>query len=378
MSRTDVQAAPEARPATTPMPGRSFRPRTIVAGILVVALVSGAVAAAVTSAILATQSRTNSQELHLGSRVSITEDSAILQIAGKALPAVASVITDEGGQTYGSGFLVTTDGYIVTGVAVVADSATLSVLIPGEGKRRDARMVDYDCQTGIAVLKVDQVSGLPTLAFGDSSQLKVGQTLVALGGPYGGRTVGASRGIVGALHRTTLVTQSGLRSPVAYPDTLLTDAAVGDGDAGGPLLNVSGQVVGVMLPAAAGQGAAAAVSSNDVQNEVEQIVQAGKLVVPGLGVKVRDLGPEDAAVRGTVAGALVTAVEPGSPAEAAGLKLGDVITQLDDNPVDAAHPLAQVLRSHYRPAQRTAVSYTRGSQSSQVPVTLTGGHPACS
>lgn len=356
---------------------RTYRPRTIVAWVLVVALVSGAVAAGVTTAILRAQSRTNSQEINLGSHVSVTEDSATLQVAGRALPAVVSVITDEAGQGYGSGFLVTTDGYLVTGVGVVSDSAMLSVLLPGDGKRRDARVVDSDCETGIAVLKVDQVGGLPTLTFGDSSQLKVGQTVVALGGPYGAQTVAATKGIVGSLHRTTVVTQPGLRPAVSYPDTILTDAATAGGDTGGPLLNVAGQVVGMTLAGFSGQTTALAVSSNDIQAEVQQIVQSGQLVVPSLGLTVTDLSPEDAAIRSIVAGALITAIDPGSPAEAAGLKAGDVITQLDDNKVDAAHPLAQVLRAHYRPTQRAAVSYTRGSSSSQLQVTLAGAHPSC-
>jgi putative serine protease PepD len=344
---------------------------------LVVALVSGAVAAGVTLGILKSQSRTNSQELNLGSRVSLTEDSATLQVAGRALPAVVSVVTDEAGQGYGSGFLLTTDGYLVTSIGVVADSAMLSVLLPGDGRRRDARMVDYDCETGIAVLKVDQVSGLPTLTFGDSSQLKVGQAVIALGGPYGAQTVAASRGIVGSLHRTTALSPSLVGAPAGYPDTILTDAATAAGDSGGPLLNVAGQVVGVTLPPGSGQVTTVAISSNDIQTEIEQIVQSGQVVVATLGALVRDLSPEDAAIRTLVAGGLVTSVQPGSPAEAAGLKPGDIITQLDDNKVDAAHPLAQVLRAHYRPSQRAAVSYNRGAGSSQVQVTLGGAHPAC-
>lgn len=362
-------------PPSAPGP-RLSRPFALVALILVCALVSGAVAAGVTVGVLHFQSRTNSREVNLGSRVSLTEDSATQQVAARALPAVVSIVTDEHGDSYGSGFLVTTDGYLVTNVAVVAGSSALTVLIPNEGRRRDARLVDFDCETGVAVLKIDQVSNLPTLSFGDSSQLKIGQALVALGGPFGsGRQ--EVRGIVSALHRSVAATAVA-RAPAYYADTVQTDADITAAGSGGPVLNVGGQVVGIGFASPGGSGSPAfALSSNSVQPVVEQIVQTGQLVVADLGVATLDLSPEDAAVRGLPVGSLVLRVAPGSPAEQAGIRAGDVITQIDDNRLDAAHPLSQVLRQHYRSSQRAVVSTARGGSSSQVQVTLGGGHPAC-
>ena len=342
--------------------------------VLVAALVSGAVAAGVTYGVLRMQSRTNPQELNLGSRVQLTEDSATGQVAARALPAVVTVVTDERGQSYGSGFLVTTDGFVATSVAVVASSATLTVLVPGEARRRDARVVDYDCAIGVAVLKVDGVSNLPTLGMGDSSLLKVGQTVVALGGPFGGSL--AARGIVAALHRSQPVAGTLPRGPDSYSDTIQTDARLDSANSGGPLLNVAGQVVGMDVAAGTGQ-TGFALSSNSIQPVVEQIVQSGQLQVADMGVEVTDLAPEEAALRGVPVGSLVVTVQPGSPAEAAGLKAGDVITQVDDNRLDAAHPLLQLLRAHYKPAQRAVVSYTRSGSSTQVEMTLRGGRPVC-
>ncbi len=358
---------------------RSFAPGALVASTLVAAIVGGAVAAGVTLGVLRLQARTNPQEVNLGSRVTVTEDSAAQQVAGKALPAVVSVVTDENGRSFGSGFLITSDGYIVTNVGVVANSGTLTVVLAGDTRRRDARIVDFDCETGMAVLKVEQVSGLPTLLFGDSAQLKVGQTVVALGGPFGNGSVFA-KGAVSALHRTQSVGGSVPRGSGFYSDAIETDAAIDSGSSGGPLVNLGGQVVGLAVApgasAAAGSGGFA-ISSNSVQAEVEQVVTTGQLVVAGLGVESTDLSQEDAAIRGLPAGSLVTAVASGSPAEASGLKVGDVVTQLDDNKVDAAHPLDQVLRVHYRPAQRPTLTYVRGGNTNQVEVTLQGGHPQC-
>jgi S1-C subfamily serine protease len=365
-------AGPESR-STAAGPERSGR--AILAIVLVAALVGGAVAAGVTYGVLRLQSRTNPQDLNLGSRVQLTEDSATDQVTAKALPAVVTVVTDERGQSYGSGFLVTTDGFVATSVAVVASSATLSVLLPGEGKRRDARIVDYDCAIGVAVLKVDGLSNLPTLSFADSSQLKVGQLVVALGGPYGDDV--ASRGIVAAVHRTETVAGTLPRGPNFYSDTIQTDARIGSANSGGPLLNVGGQVVGMDVAAGSTGESTFALSSNSVQPVVQQIVQSGQLQVADMGVETADLSPEDAAVRGVPVGSLVLTVAAGSPAEAAGIKAGDVITQVDDNKVDAAHPLVQLLRAHYKPSQRTVVSYSRGGSSSQVELTVRGERPVC-
>ncbi len=353
----------------------------LVALILAVAIVSGGVAAGVTLVILRQQSRTNPPSLDLGSRVTISEDSAVQRAAAAALPAVVSVVTGEtaGGEVthFGSGFLVTSDGFLVTNVSVVTGASQLTVLFLNNLKRYDARLVDFDCETGVAVLKVDQVTGLPTLAFGDASALKLGQTVIAVGGPLSSQA-SVTRGIVASLHRTQEVGDPLQGRTVEVSDTIQTDAAIGPANAGGPLLNVGGQVVGLTIAArSAGQEVGFAVSTAGLQPEVEQMVQTGQLVVASLGLQTSDLGPEQAALRGMPVGALVRGVSAGGPAALAGLRAGDVITQLDELKLDAAHPVAQVLRTRYRPSQRVTVTYSRAGASSQVQLTLSGSHPRC-
>lgn len=360
--------------APSPRPGLG----SLLAVALVAAIVSGTVASGVTLAIFRLQARTNPQELHLGSNVTISEESVTRQVAEKALPAVASVVTQDRGTTHGSGFLITSDGYLVTNTAVVANASSLSVIISGDSRRHDARLVDYDCRSGFAVLKVDQVSGLPTLPFGDSSALKPGQTVIALGGPLEQRAV-VSRGVVTALHkRASIAGPVASASTATYADSIQTDAAIGRGGSGGPLLNAGGQVVGVsVLASVAGDPVTFALASNTVQPGVQQILQSGRLQMPGLGVQVEDLGPEDVALRGLPLGSLVLQVDRGGPADLAGIKAGDVITQLDATRVDAAHPLSLVLQTEFRPSQRIQVSYNRSSSSSQVQLTLQREHPTC-
>jgi S1-C subfamily serine protease len=348
-----------------------------VASVLVAALVGGAVAAGVTLAVMRLQSRTNPQNVSLGSNVTIREDDATTNVARNAQPAVVSIVTDPTSMGHGSGFLVTTDGYIVTNVGVVANAQMLAVLLGSDGKRHDARLVDYDCVTGVAVLKVDQVSNLPTLSLAASADLTTGQTVIVVPGVIGDRR-GVTRGVIGGLHEMVPVTTSWGPGETQMSNVIRTDAQLDPGASGAPLLNVGGEVVGVSVTATSqGQPTSFAVPASDVQPEIEQIVQGGALVVPSVGAQTVNVSTDSATIRGGAAGARVVTMEVGGPAERAGLQAGDVITQLDDQRLDDAHPLAQVLRARFRPDQRVTVTYARGAATAQVQMTLQGVHPAC-
>jgi putative serine protease PepD len=341
-----------------------------VASVLVTALV----AAGVTLGILQFQSRTNPQQVNLRSGVTISEESAIIQVAAKAKPAVVSVVTqDQPRSGHGSGYLVTSDGYIVTSVSVIAGATTMTVLLTGDAKLHEARLVDYDCQTGVAVLKIDQVNGLPTLASADAGALVAGQIVVAVGGPLDGGTVTPS--YVSSLHRPmTVLDPGGVRS-IEISDTIQTSDLIASTTAGGPLLNVGGQVVGVAMPSTGAGGFALNIA--DIQDDVQQILSTGQLVVSSLGATSTDLNQQAAALLGLQEGSRLVTVDKAGPAATAGLQPGDVITQLDDAKLDAAHPLRLLLRSSFRPNQRVQVTYFRNGASSQVQLTLAGQHPTC-
>ena len=348
-------------------------PSLAVAGITLLAAV---VAGGVTFGVLHFESRTNTQTVDLHSGVTISEDSAIVQAASRAKPAVVSVVTSQQPLLQaGSGYLITSDGYIVTSINVIAGAVSMTVLVSGDSKLHNARLVDYDCQTAVAVLKIDQVNGLPTLAFGDPAAVVGGQVLVAVAGPLDGGAV--TRGIVSSLHRPLLVTD-----PVApdrmvqISDTIQTDAVIDSSTTGGPLLNLAAQVIGIAMqgtPGATGYG----LNTADIQDEVQQILQTGQVTVSSLGAATTDIDPQLAALRNLPEGSLVSSVSVDGPAAAAGLQPGDVITQLDDVKLDAAHPLALLLRSQFHVNQRVTVTYTRLGISSQVQLTLVGRHPTC-
>jgi len=346
--------------------------------VLVAAIVGGGVAAAVTLGIMRLQSRTNPQEVGLTTGVTIKEEDATKAVAQKAAPAVVSIVTQESSLSHGSGFLVTTDGYMVTNLGVIANAKMLAVLLTGDTKRHDARLVDYDCTTGVAVLKMDQVSNLPTLVFDSTASLQVGQTVILRGGPWNDPHV-VTRGVISALHgMVTITAPYGSAAERQLSNVIETDAQVDPGVSGAPLLNVGGHVIGVTMAATShGQPTAFTLPSSDLEQEVEQIIQAGILVVPSLGAQTVDVGIDAASIRGGVPGAQIMSVDPGGPADRAGLKAGDVVTQLDNQKLDDAHPLAPALRTSFKPDQRVTVSYTRAGSAGQVQLTLLGDHPTC-
>jgi S1-C subfamily serine protease len=162
---------------------------------------------------------------------------------------------------------------------------------------------------------------------------------------------------------------------VQLPDVIYTDAVVTAAGSGGPLLNVAGEVVGVLIAASREPDVALAVDG--LQSAVEEIIQAGQLRVPSLGAQTLSVTSSDVALSGGTIGAKIESVETGGPAQLAGLKAGDVITQLDDQKVDDRDPLTQVLRARFRAGQKVAVSYTRAGSTDQVQLTLTDERPTC-
>lgn len=362
-------------PRPDPRPRRSpWRPfLVVVASVLVTALV----AAGVTLGILRLQARTNPQQVNLRSGVTISEESAVIQVAAKAKPAVISVVTqDQPAISRGSGFLMTSDGYIVTAVNVIAGASKMTVLVSGDPALHVARLVDYDCQTGVAVLKIDQVNGLPTLVFADPTALAQGQLVVAVGGPLDGSPV--TPGYVSSLHRPAVVPVTGTQRMVEISDTIQTSTVIGGGTAGGPLLNVGGQVVGIAMQSQ-GSNAPGGFGLNvaDITDDVQQILSAGQVIVSSLGATTTDLSQQAAALAGLPEGSQLISVDKSGPAAVAGLQPGDIITQLDDVKLDAAHPLRLLLRSRFRPEQRVAVTYFRAGTSTQVQLTLGSLRPVC-
>ncbi|MGO0576698.1 S1C family serine protease [Ornithinimicrobium panacihumi] len=283
----------------------------------------------------------------------VPADGTIAGLSRSVLPSVALVaLGPEGRDGQGSGFVIRDDGYVLTNHHVIAASTTgggISVHLPGR-EPIEAEVVGSDPVYDIAVLKVE-AQDLAALPFADSDEVEVGQTVVAVGAPLGLDSTVTS-GIVSALNRPVV---AGEEMDVSYINAIQTDAAINPGNSGGPLLDLAGHVVGVnsaiaQLPSssfgpAGSIGLGFAIPADQASRTAEQIIETGSSQHPVIGVHVD--------VRYTGEGARVMGegesdadpVIPGGPAEAAGLRPGEVILSVDGTRISDYQHLLVVLRS---------------------------------
>lgn len=233
----------------------------------------------------------------------------------------------------GSGVVVSADGYILTNNHVVQGADVIKISF-NDGKELTAKVVGTDPKSDIAVVKVD-AKDLPAITFADSEQVEVGDRVLAVGNPFGiGQTV--TSGMVSGLGRATM--------GLDYEDFIQTDAAINPGNSGGALVDVKGRLVGIntaILSRSGGfQGIGFAIPSNMARGVMEQLVQNGKVVRGFVGVTIQESTEALSEAFGVQekGGALISDVRPGSPAEKAGLKSGDVILKVDGKPIrDGRH-----------------------------------------
>jgi len=237
----------------------------------------------------------------------------------------------------GSGFFIEAAGYLVTNHHVIADSDQITVQLP-DGREFAASIIGSDEPTDIALLKIDGVTDMPTVEFGDDRLLRVGDWVVAVGNPFGlGGTVTA--GIVSSIGRDI--------GAGAYTDYIQIDAPINQGNSGGPTFDLSGRVIGVnsaiFSPSGGSVGIGFAIPSSTVQGVVAQLRAGGEVRRGWLGVQIQNLTPEMAASMGVsdAKGAIVASVIENSPAERAGFQAGDVITAVDGTEVEDQRDLTR-------------------------------------
>jgi serine protease Do len=241
-------------------------------------------------------------------------------------------------RSLGSGFIIDTEGFIVTNNHVVENADQIKVRLADE-REFDAKIIGRDPKTDLALIRIEGAKDLSPLKMGDSEALEVGSWVLAVGSPFGlEQTVTA--GIVSAKGRFI--------GAGPYDDFIQTDASINPGNSGGPLLNMNAEVIGINTAIVAqGQGIGFAIPVNLAQNVVAQLKERGSVTRGWMGVGIQDLTPELAQYYGLKEqkGVLVTQVFPGDPADQAGLKVKDVITAVGGKPVASGRELSAAVAS---------------------------------
>lgn len=326
-------------------------------------------------------------------------ETLVEQVYDQAAPAVVNITSRSVLYTYfnqpipqegsGSGFFYDREGHIVTNYHVVADAQSLTVTLK-EGEMYPATLVGADPSTDLAVIKIDAPDLPNPLPLADSTQLRVGQFVLAIGNPFGLEQT-LTMGVISALGRV-------IESPDGrfIGEAIQTDAAINPGNSGGPLLDLHGRVIGVnsqiISTSQSFAGIGFAVSSNTVRRVVPQLIAHGRYPHPWLGVRLLDITPERAEVLAkygvklpVTQGVMIIEIVPGSPADKAGLRGadravtignaripvgGDIIVAMDGKPIRSTQELTVQLDTAYQVGDTVRVTVNRQGQEIQVPVTL--------
>jgi serine protease Do len=370
-------------------------PQRVIAAALLVGLLGGALGSYTFIRYFANDIPANRKQLV------VQETSAYINVAKTVSPAVVSITSqavtqDMFGQpeqesAAGTGMIVNSDGLILTNRHVVDDSTATYTVVLSNGKSYPAKILALDTNNDLAFVKIT-ASGLPTVQLGDSSAVQVGQQVVAIGNALGQFQNTVTQGIVSGLSREVEAgddssdgTESSSTSDESLQDLFQTDAAINPGNSGGPLVNLDGQVIGIDT-AIAGDGSqniGFAIPIDDAKALVTSMEKSGTLQTAYLGVRYVALDPSTASASNLSVsqGAWVQSasssdpgVVPGSPADKAGIKNGDVITKVGNKDVDANNSLQSLVEA-YTPGNKVTFTINRAGKTITLNVTL-GQSPA--
>jgi S1-C subfamily serine protease len=310
-------------------------------------------------------------------------------IAAKVSPAIVDINTVTGtGQAAGTGMIITSDGEVLTNHHVVDGSITIHVTITGRSGNFTAHVVGVAPGADVALIQIEGVSGLPTVTFASSSNVQVGDSVVAMGNALGlGGAPSVTTGTVTGLNQTITASEGNGQSE-QLTGMIESNASISPGDSGGPVVNTAGQVVG-MITAGDVQGFRSQTSTvnyavpSDTALSFVNRIRAGETSseliygqVGFMGVAVRDLTADVAARLGlnVSSGALVVTVQSGSPAEAAGITTNSVITKVGSSKITNSDTLGTAIKSH-KPGEQVSVTWVDQNGTHAGTLTLNGVNP---
>jgi serine protease Do len=278
----------------------------------------------------------------------------------------------------GSGFIVSADGLILTNKHVVLNKEADYTVLTNDGKKYPAKILATDPVQDLAVIKINAPTPLPFVKLGDSENIQIGQTVIAIGNALGEFRNTVSVGVISGLGRT-ITASGGGGFAETLEDIIQTDAAINRGNSGGPLLNLKGEVIGINTAIAENaQNIGFALPINRAKRDIEQVKKEGRIVYPFLGVRYVLIN-EQVQKKNNLSvdyGALVTkgnqgeaAVMPGSAADKAGIKAGDIILEFNGEKITTDNSMAKII-SKYHPGDKVVLKILRGKEIKIIEVVL--------
>jgi serine protease Do len=316
----------------------------------------------------------------------VTEESVVIDIVEKVSPSVVTVGIEQRivnfdpfdffqrprsrleEQDIGSGFVVSSDGLIVTNKHVVSASGKYSV-ITHDGKEYDAQSIYRDPINDIAIVKID-AKDLKPIEMGDSSEVKVGQLVVAVGTPLGEFRGSVTKGIVSGIGRGITAGSPFEGFAEKLDDVIQTDAAINPGNSGGPLVNSSGQVIGVNTAIASGaENIGFALPINIIKESLKNFNDNGQFNRAFLGISYRIISRETALLNDVPEGAFIQDVVSDSPAEKADIRRGDILIKIDNDKIQEGSEVAKII-SEKKVGDKVTISLWRDGESLEIKATL--------
>lgn len=321
------------------------------------------------------------------SNVKVEEDSAVIDVAKKASPSVVSISGTSNsfdffgnarqGSSAGTGFIVSSDGLILTNKHVVSDQNAKYTVFTNDGKEYKAIIKATDPLNDLAFVKID-AKNLPVLKLGNSDDIQVGQRVVAIGNALGQYQNSVTTGVVSAIGRAIQAGDSSGNGSESLENVIQTDAAINPGNSGGPLVNLEGQAIGINTAIdQQGQSIGFAIPINVAKTALQSVLTSGRVIRPMLGVRYIPITKEFAATNNLsvtegaylYGGNNTIAIIASSPASAAGLKEGDIITKINNDKISSSQSLSGIL-TKYSVGDKVNITYIRDGQTKNVTVTL--------
>jgi serine protease Do len=294
----------------------------------------------------------------------VQESSAVIDVAKKVSPAVVSITTQTvqpglfgfgstQAEAAGTGMIITSDGLILTNNHVISGSTSVTVFT-SDGKQYKGSVVAANSAGDYAFVQIS-AKNLPTVSLGDSGSVQIGQKVVAIGNALGQFQNTVTEGIISGKGRPVQAADSGSSTVESLSDLFQTDAAINEGNSGGPLVNLDGQVIGINTAIAGNaQSIGFAIPINEIKNAINSVKSKGTIEQPYLGVRYIPITADFASANNLPVsnGAYVhgngsqLAVVPDSPADKAGVKDGDIITKIDGQKLDENHSLTSIISQH--------------------------------